>query len=222
MIRRIHVPLNSPEDVIPYLGAPHHWKEGRSAKSLIDQWWLANDVPPKVRCLLDQANEWSSAELIDAFAERCTDLGDGRPTHSQSDLLCVLGLRTGVGILSIEAKVDEGFDKTVDEWRSDGSSGKARRLAGLCNCLGIADPDIGHLRYQLLHRTASALIEARRYRASNAMMVVQSWSDTADGFSDFVAFETALGVKPTRKGEISRAVNRGGVSLRLGWSAECD
>lgn len=114
-IRRLNAPLKKPEDVIPHLGAPHHWKEGRSAKCLVDQWWSANDLPVRIREILNQTPEWRDAEMIDAFVERCTSLEDGRPSHSQSDLLAVMGLGDGLGILSIEAKVDEGFDRTVAE-----------------------------------------------------------------------------------------------------------
>ena len=194
MICRLHVPLRAPEDVILHLGAPHHWKEGRSAKSLIDQWWTANDVPRSVRAILDQSPEWYGAELIDAFVERCTDLADGRASPSQSDLLAVIGLSDGVGVVAIEAKVDEGFDKTINEWRARPSPGKRTRLAKLCALFGLDPASVGALRYQLLHRTASAVIEAKSYRARRAAMIVQSWSADHDGHDDFERFFEAVGL----------------------------
>jgi len=109
-VRRLHVPLRVATDVIPFLGAPHHWKDGRSAKCLVDQWWAKNAVPVSVHHLLQQADEWRNAELVDAFVERQTDLDDGRPSHSQSDLLAILSVEDRLGIVVIEAKVDEGFD----------------------------------------------------------------------------------------------------------------
>ena len=219
MIRRIHAPLLAPEDVIPHLGAAYHWKEGRSAKSLVDQWWSANDLPISIRRLLDQAEEWRGAELLDAFVERKTDLGDGQARHSQSDLFALVGLKGRLGILFVEAKVDEGFDKTVDEWRAQASLGKAVRLERLCALFGL-DPDrIGDLRYQLLHRTASALIEARRYRTAHASMIVQSWSASHDGFDDYASFLAALNL-PAGIDQLSEPLVVDGVALRLGWSAE--
>ena len=220
-VRRLHVPLRRPEDVIPHLGAPHHWKEGRSAKSLVDQWWTANDFPPTIRALLDQAPEWRGAELVDAFAERCTDLGDGRASHSQSDLLAVVGLADGLGVISIEAKVDEGFDRTVDVWRAQPSPGKSVRLDKLCTLFNLNPNNVGALRYQLLHRTASAVIEARRYRAKHCAMIVQSWSTDRDGFADYATFFAALGLHDLEPGRISRLLSIAGVELRTGWSAEC-
>lgn len=219
-VRRLHVPLRAPADVIPHLGAPHHWKEGRSAKSLIDQWWAANDLPAGVRALLDQAPEWQGVELIDAFVERCTNLHDGRASYSQSDLLAVLGLSEGLGVLSIEAKVDEGFDKTVDEWRAAASPGKTVRLAKLCALFDLDPIAVGALRYQLFHRTASAVIEAKRYRARHAAMIVQSWSPLNHGLDDYRAFFAALGLDDLMPGTLSRALMIDGVALRTGWSVE--
>lgn len=91
-IIRLNLAMRQPEDVIPHLGKPIHWKEGRSAKSLADSWFSANDIPREVRAVLDQAPEYRKATLVDAFLERCTSLEDGRPTASQTDLLAILGM----------------------------------------------------------------------------------------------------------------------------------
>lgn len=219
-IRRLHVPLRVPADVIPHLGAKHHWKDDRSAKCLIDCWWAANDIPASIRRMLDEAPEWRDAILIDAFAERCTDLKDGRPSHSQSDLLGVIGLPTKIAVLSIEAKVDEGFDKTVGQWIVDGSAGKATRLARLTKLLGIPSQGVEALRYQLLHRTAAAVLEAKRYRTDQAAMIVQSWCPDMSSFGDYQAFCRTLGVPDPQANHLSASISLEGVQLRIGWSAE--
>jgi hypothetical protein len=220
IIRRLHVPLREPADVIPHLGAAHHWKEGRSAKSLVDQWWQANELPSTVSRLLDQAPEWRRAGLIDAFVERCTSLQDGRPSHSQSDLLAVVGVGDRIGIVGIEAKMDEGFDRTVREWLGDGNAGKRTRLTKLCDLLMLDPGLVGHLRYQLFHRTASCILEAGRYRARQAAMIVQSWSAQSDGFEDFAAFVEALGLERPKMDVLTAAIMLADVDLRFGWSAE--
>jgi hypothetical protein len=46
----------------------------------------------------------------------------------------------------------------------------------LCATLGLNTSDVGGLRYQLLHRTASAVYEAQRYRSRRAIMLVHSFS----------------------------------------------
>lgn len=220
LIRRLHVPLRAPADVIPHLGKPHHWKEGRSAKSLVDQWWMANDIPLSVRKLLDGADEWRGAELIDAFVERQTSLDDGRPSHSQSDLFAIVAIGQRLAIVVVEAKVDEGFDKTVDEWLATGGAGKVARLDSLCMLLGLQPGGVGALRYQLFHRTASATLEARRFRASQAVVIVQSWCPKSSGMADFADFIAAFGLEFQGAGVLTPAYETGGVSLRLGWLSE--
>lgn len=170
--------------------------------------------------MLDDAPEWRDAVLIDAFAERCTDLEDGRPSHSQSDLLAIVGQPDGIGILSIEAKVDEGFDRTVSQWLGDGSAGKAVRLGKLTALLDIEAQAIEGLRNQLLHRTTAAGLEVKRYRTSQAAMVVQSWCPARSSFGDYLAFCRAMEVPEPEPNRITNSIDVGGVHLRLGWSAE--
>jgi hypothetical protein len=219
-IRRIHVPLREPEDIIPHLGAKHHWREGRSAKSLVDQWWRANALPASVIDVLAQATEWQGATLVDAFAERCTNLEDGRPSHSQSDMLAIVAIGEKLGLLCIEGKVDEGFDKLVEEWLSDNSVGKQSRLKRLCSALNLNSDRVGHLRYQLLHRTVSGALEASRYRSKQAFMLVQSWSTSADSWEDFSEFSEALGIGPVSVGRPSRPFLVNGIRMRIAWSDE--
>jgi hypothetical protein len=90
----------------------------------------------------------------------------------------------------------------------------------LLELFGITGRPVGALRYQLLHRTASAVLEAQRYRAREAAMIVQSWSPERDGFDDFAAFATAIGANGVAAGLFSDPIDVAGVSLRLGWSSE--
>lgn len=216
---RIHVPLLKPEDVIPHLGKPTHWKEGRSAKAVAESWFWANDIPPPVRAALEQAPEYRGAELIDAWLERCVDLGDGqRPT--QTDLMAVLGIGDELAVLAVEAKVDESFGPTVEEWLAEASEAKRRRLDYLAGLFGLDPAACGLLRYQFLHRTASAILEARRYRAKYAVMLVQSYCPNRSGLGDFVSFVGAAGQPGLEPGRLSAAMDVSGVSLRVGWVAD--
>ena len=213
---RIHVPLLKPEDVIPHLGKPTHWKEGRSAKAVAESWFKANDIPASVRAVLDQAEEYCGAELVDAWLERCVDLGDGqRPT--QTDLMAVLGIGDELAVLAIEAKVDESFGPTVSEWLSDAGEAKRQRLAYLTGLFGIDPGACGALRYQFLHRTASAVLEARRYHAKHAVMLVQSFCPNRSGFSDYAAFFAAVGLRDLEPGRISGKFVVNGMTVRVGW-----
>lgn len=214
------MPLRSPADVIPHLGRPTHWRQGRSAKAVADSWFAANGLPGSVRSLLEQAPEYIGAELLDAWLERSTDLGDRRQSHSQTDVLGILGAKAGIAILGVEAKVTETFGPFVDEWLQDGGDGKAARLAHLQQMLGMSHCDLGDLRYQLLHRMAAVLIEAHRYRTAQAVMLVQSFCPNATGFDDFARFCQRLGYPQCAAGLITDTKTIDGVSLRVGWVAD--
>lgn len=187
---------------------------------MIDQWWQANALPPSIATILDQAPEWREAVLIDAFAERCTDLRDGQPRHTQSDLLAIIGLPERLAVLAIEAKVSEGFDKTVGEWRAEASPGKDMRLKKLCRLFDLDPTTVDKIRYQLLHRTAAAILEARRYRSGQAAMIVQSWSPLDEGFADFRAFFERIGLPNLQIDALSPSVLIDGVNFRTGWAHE--
>ena len=95
------------------------------------------------------------------------------------------------------------------------------------------------IRYQLLHRTASALIEAERFCAGHALMLVHSFSQTHEWFEDYARFLRLLkngvraealtpdggsgaltpdgGSGALTPGNIHHAGRRGDVELYLGW-----
>ena len=50
-------------------------------------------------------------------------------------------------------------------------------LSFLRPTLGLAADDVGDARYQLVHRTVSALIEARRFAARHAVMLVHLFGE---------------------------------------------
>lgn len=219
---RVHVPIKRPEDAIPHLGSPTHWQPGRSAKCVADSWFGANDIPQSVAVVLDGDPVFRSARLIDAFLERAVDLGDGA-TPSQTDLMAIVGLENGLGVLAVEAKVDETFGPTVDEWLADTSrdtSQKLTRLKSLCAIVGLNEAASGTLRYQLLHRTASAVLEAKRYRARHAAMLVQSFCPKGSWHKDFTAFARAAGFGDVPVGSISSPKDCDGVSLQIGWVSD--
>lgn len=136
---------------------------------------------------------------------------------SQTDLLALVRLRDGLGVIAV-GKAREPFGPRVSEW-NDGP-GKQARLDDLCARLGLDASAVGHLRYQLLHRTVSALLEAERYGAREALMLVHSFDPADSSLDDYRAFAGALGLADADVGRITTAVERDGVSLRLGWVKE--
>jgi hypothetical protein len=211
-------PLAVPEDVIPLLGKKSHWRQGRSAFEVAQSWFSEPGIPQSIRDVLETDVAFVEASLIKAFFERHTKL-DGYGRDSQTDLLVILQIRTGVAVLGVEAKVDETFGKLVREWL-DGSEGKRQRLAGLVARLGLYTTDVGSLRYQLLHRTVATLLEAHHHGAREAAMVVQSFCPKRTGFDDFQLFAAALGIPIAPGAKLSTPIELGGIRLRLGWAED--
>ncbi|WP_420830252.1 DUF6946 family protein [Rhizobium giardinii] len=87
----------------------------------------------------------------------------------------------------------------------------------MCDVLGLAETRPAHIRYQLLHRTASAVIKAKRFKTDEAAMIVHSFSATRMWFDDFTAFTRLFDqdIAPDRGVRLSL---NSGVRLRLGWA----
>lgn len=102
--------------------------------------------------------------------------------------------------------------------RSGPSAGKLKRLNYLCQMLELDEPAAHDLWYQLLHRTVSALIEAERFNAPHALMLVHSFSRTHERFEDYSAFAERMGVSgPVEPNQIVQVGQRASVDLYLGW-----
>jgi len=213
----ILVPSLGPESWKALLADPDkHWQTGYSAKSLAYCWSEANGLPPEVRTVLERSPIFAQAQLLIAIPEHTVPLpGAGRA--SQTDLWLLLRTPAALTSVAIEGKVDEPFDAKVGEWLAKGGENRRTRLTGLAEILGI-DRVPDQIRYQLLHRTASAVLEARRFLASHAVMLVYSFSQEAKWYKDFVQFCELLGGSPAKNQPI-KIPGRTGPTLYLGWIA---
>ena len=210
-------PITRPEDVIPHLArGERHWKKGRSAYELANAWVEAGGFPNEVSVVLDMIPAFAGATLIKGLFEKETDLETpGRP--SQTDLLALCRCAAGVGVIGVEGKVDEPFGDLVRNWMSDGSLGKKRRLAHLLEKLGLEQEQVMDIRYQLLHRTVAAFLEASRHGADIAMMLVHSFSPVHAGYDDFSRFAELIGAPVNRPGLASEEFKVAEMPFYLGW-----
>ncbi len=151
-----------------------------------------------------------------AFPEHKVPLpGGSRP--SQNDVF-VLGKGEGELIsITVEGKVSEPFGPFVKEWIEDGRSSNHPRLVFLLNLLGLNREEVDGVRYQLTHRTASALIEAKRFNARNALMLVHSFSQSDESFEDYRRFVELFGLAAGGVNEIVGTRHLDGVNLYFGW-----
>lgn len=215
-MKRIYVPTEGVEDWRKLLAEPDkHWRTGYSARSLAYCWEEASGIPREVMSVLSQIPDFKELEPLVVIPEHQVPLPGGvRP--SQND--CWVLARTSNDLVSIavEGKVAESFGPTVGEWLKEASPGKSERLSFLCSQLGLDAPPAEHIRYQLLHRTASAVIEAKRFHSMHAIMIVHSFSETADWLDDYKEFAALFGAQAALD-KITAVGQPGGVNLYLAW-----
>jgi len=120
--------------------------------------------------------------------------------------------------MTVEAKAGETFGDLVSVWNT--SPGRASRLGWACSLFGIETSACNDLRWQLFHRTASAVIEAKRFHARHAVMMVHDFSKTPSWVADYSAFANAIGIAGAEVGGMTKPKLVDGVSLRLGWTHE--
>jgi hypothetical protein len=212
---KILIPSSGPNEWQRFLAKPDlQWKRGYSARTLAHSWEAAKGIPHEVAEIMTSA--FGKPELLFAVPEHKTSLPGGK-RESQSDILALVKHNAGLATYAIEGKVEEPFGELVGEWRAKPSSGRAERFSFLSSTLGITDcpPDI---RYQLLHRTASALIEAERFGAPLAGMLVHSFSPELRWLDDFKRFVEMMSGTMIAPGEAVTVTAPNGSSLVLGWA----
>jgi hypothetical protein len=216
---RILIPARNAEDWRLLLADPKlHWRDGYSAKSLAECWQNAGGLPDEIAALLRSHPDFSDSapELLFAIPEHQTPLPGGvRP--SQTDLLAFIAADAKLLTLGVEGKVDEAFGPTLEEWLQNASDGKRARLRFLCDLLHLTNELPGTIRYQLLHRAASAVVEARRFHISNAVLVIHSFSPTQCWFDDFATW-CALFSAMAKPGQLSRLTQLESTTLYAGWA----
>ena len=215
---KIMIPATSPEDWRKLLADPDkHWRTGYSAKALAYCWQAVQGFPPDVRRVFADSGiaAFADIEMLFGIPEHQTPLPGGRRA-SQTDLFVLARNHQGLMTIAVEGKVSEPFGPLVSEWSLDASTGKKKRLKFLCGVLGLERERVDDIRYQLLHRTVSAILEAKRFAAPQAMMLVQSFGQDDAHVEDYAPFLRMFGAR----GEVDRIVSAeqvDGVQLYFGW-----
>ncbi|MBK9124561.1 MAG: hypothetical protein IPM16_15790 [Chloroflexi bacterium] len=189
------------------------WKPGYSAWALAHSWMAADGFPPEVRDVLEPA--FPGIRMRQGLIEHKVPM-PGKGRDSQNDLFVIAEAGGERVCIAVEGKVAESFGPTVGQWR-DGSANKEQRLVGICARIGLADPVPPSIRYQLLHRAASPVIEALQRGAKHAVMLIHSFAVEDMNFADYAAFAALYGVGPVRKGPLVRLALVDGVTLYAAW-----
>lgn len=198
--KNILIPTTNAESWKIFLASQTHWKTGYSAKSAAESWERVKGLPKEIKTAFNKHDNFKDSEMLLAIPEFKVPLpGGSRP--SQNDLLVVTSNENGLTVITVEAKVDEGFDKTISEWKKNLSVGKENRLKYLLSTINFQSKEVDNLRYQLFHRLASSVIKAKKFHANNALMIIQSFQENDDKnhFKDYQEFISTYNVEPLKE-----------------------
>jgi len=209
-------PTTRPEDWKQGLAEPNkHWKAGKSAWALAQSWEEAGGFPSEVNALLTQS--FYGIQPQHAMIEHKV-LMPAVGRASQNDLFVVAQANDEIICIAVEGKVSETFGATIDKWHS-GTPNKEARLSGVLKIIGLPRQIPNTNRYQLLHRMASPVIEARQiFDAKHAVMLIHSFSQTDEHFDDFAAFLALYGIQSPQIGVLYPLCEVNGIQLHAGWA----
>lgn len=215
---KIFVPSSGPGCWKGLLGDPErHWRTGYSAKMLAHCWEDSDGFPQEIDSILNRSDSLRGIKPLLIFPEWKVPLPGGK-RPSQSDVWVLARAPKKLISIAIEGKVGETFGVIVKDWKKNASNGKHERLNYLGQCLGLSVCSLDDVRYQLIHRTASAIIEAKRFGASSAIMLVHSFSASDEGFSDYSELVKLFRATAAPAPDELVTVQAGnGLSLHLGW-----
>lgn len=219
---RLVVPTMGPSDWRRLLANPAtQWRQTKSAFEAAVAWEAARTsprgLPPAVAAVLDAEPHFRDASLLLGIPEHQVELAGGGHA-SQTDFWALLGTKSGVVSVAVEAKAGETFDRPVAEWLADASekSGKPKRLEQLCDILEIGRQDAEGLSYQLMHRPVAAILEAARFQVPRALFLVHAFGDNDSSLEDYRRWAHHLGVDAASN-SVQRVGMRFGVDFWIGW-----
>ena len=215
---RFFAPADAPADWKHLLAKPDlHWKTGHSARSLAHSWTEARGFPREVQAIFNQSEATClhDMEFLIGIPEHEVPLPGGR-RPSQSDIFVLAKGSDGLVTIAVEGKVSECFDLPVDERFIEPTPGQSTRLEYLLKLLELDRDAVGGIGYQLLHRTASSVLEARRFGARHAIMLVHSFSQELEHFDDYAAFVGVYG-QTAQANRLIEARHFADITLYFGW-----
>jgi hypothetical protein len=217
-----YIPTSGVDDWRRLLADPEkQWRTGFSARSLACAWESAKGFPLEVRALFANSGNpaFQDVELLLAIPEHKVFMPPYGGHPSQNDLFALAKDHDGNLIaLTVEGKVSESFDKTLAQWNAEKSPGKDKRLAFINATLNLTTEPPPTVRYQLLHRTTSAIIEAQRFNARSAVMIVHSFNQSDRWFNDYQVFLKMFGVPEASVGQLHFLTEAQGIQVYSGWA----
>lgn len=196
------------------------WKEQHSAYELARAWANARNIPQPVQDALDGSGieAVQDLEVLLKIPEHPVALDD-RNDPLTNDLFVLARSGSALFSMIVAGKGKEEAGPKVAE-AYDGEVGEGR-LAFLMDVLGLADREaLQSIRARLLQNAASAVMEAKRYHAGNAMLLVHDFGQDEASFGEFADFAALFGLK-AEPGKVAVAPEKvDGVTLVVGWVKE--
>lgn len=215
---------------------------GRRPVRTIDDWVRARQHLPHVRSARMLAEAWLGAApppvaqgaLHRAFPSATFDHGvvghhTGTPGCAGHCGELVLRGRDADGplLLTVDARLDEGFADPESQWLVAGGDRRERRLQA-CEALGVPPDLVPPGAWQLVHRLVATAEEAARNGIGRAVVAVHSFlgdpPPRGSGFNEMRALGSALSPAspPVEAGLPWRGPVVGAVDTWLLWIADSD
>jgi hypothetical protein len=202
------------------------WRRQYSAFETAVSWEIAAStkagLPLPIERLF-QDTGYLNPVLMFAVAEHKVALRGGGGA-SQADVWAVIGSSRGEVSVAVEAKANESFgDAILKDWLIGSGSANSKanrhdRWEFVRSYLPHADSYL-EARFQMLHRCAAAVIEAKRLGFQHAAFLVQAFGTPDKSFQDYAVFCEALKIPAKRGAMATTSVDN--ISLCIGW-ADCD
>ena len=213
---KFYVPTFNEKDWRKLFAFPEkHWIAGSSARALAFCWEEAKGFPQEIQDLF-VGTELHDIEFLIGIPEHHVALPGGT-TKSQNDVFVLAKSGQNLVAITIEGKVNEPFGPTLGEWFVNASHGKITRLDYLKKNIGLSIHIESSIRFQFLHRVASAVIEAKRFNASYAAMIVHSFSQENAWFEDYQRFVGLYGTEANIN-VLTHVAMVDGIKLFIGWA----
>lgn len=194
---------------------PRHWKDNRAARRLAEVWNVSDPLPPP-----EIREAWASTPFADfqptvAIPAYEVEMPGGWHP-ARNDLLIVGLIGEELSLVMVQGKLSGTLGPHIDEVLHNPLPGKLRRIGFLKEVLELPDPLPESTCYNLLDRTASPLIEAKRLQARYAAMIITAFGPLDPCHEEYRHFASLFGVTgaPDR---LERLPAHSDPELWIGW-----
>jgi hypothetical protein len=124
-------------------------------------------------------------EVLFSIPDYRVSLPPLRFNPSESDLFVLARGGDQLITIMVSCKGAGPFGDTVADWRKDPTIDKQVRLQFISDELGVERDQLDPVDCRILHRTAAALSEAKRFNAQHALVLIHSFSLSNDWCNDY-------------------------------------